>query len=112
MKCLRRLLPAAAVAVMLSAACTQHEKEAEQVAATETADQMEEARMLGRKAAKDIVNKDFSDTLALQTAILNARSLNSKYDINKDKKAREAFDSAFYSTIRTVRPDLADEISR
>lgn len=113
MKYLIRSIPAMAFAALLAiGACTPEEKKAEQITATETSDQMEEAKMLGRKAAKDIVNKDFSDTMALQKAILNARSINSKYDINKDRKAREAFDSAFYSTIRTVRPELADQLKR
>lgn len=107
---LKRMIPAVAIGLLLaSASCSE---KAETVAATETADQMEEAAMLGRNAAKEVVNKDFTDTMALQKAILRARSVNSKYDINKQKEAREAFDSAFYSTIRTVRPDLASKLKR
>lgn len=106
----KKIIPALGFACILSV-CACSEK-AEQVAATETSDQMEDAAMLGRNAAKHVVNQDFKDTMALQNAIFHARSICSKYDINKDRKAREEFDSAFYSTIRTVRPDLADQLKQ
>ena len=93
--------------MMAISSCSE---KAEQVAATETSDQMEEAKILGRNAAKEIVNENWTDTMSLQKAVLHARSISSRYDVEKDRQAREAFDSAFYSTIRTVRPDLANQL--
>lgn len=109
MKVIGRMVPAL-LAVMLAGVSACSEK-AEQEAATETADQMEEAAMLGRTAAKQIVGKEWKDTMELHKAILHARALSSKYDLNKDRKSREAFDSAFFHTIKVVRPDLAKEIA-
>lgn len=107
----RKLIPAALFSLLLATmACGGSEEKAEQVAADETAEQMEAAN-LGRTAAKQIIGKEWSDTLALQNAVLHARSMSSKYDMEKQRKCREAFDTAFFNTIRNVRPDLAKQIS-
>lgn len=112
MKSLRLLLAAVALCVFscLIIGCS---KKAEQVADTETADQMEMstpemAKIKGREAAKAIINSEWKDTMQLQQAILEARAINSKYEIEGNKACKAAFDTAFYNTIRTVRPDLAD----
>lgn len=84
-------------------------EKAEGVAAMETADQMEAAKE-GRNAAKAIVNRNWTDTMQLQQAILEARAGNSKYELNGKDKCKAAFDTAFFNTIRTVRPELADQL--
>lgn len=89
-------------------ACSQGER-AEAVQAEVTAQQMEAAKE-GREAAKAIVTKNWTDTMQLQQAIIDARARNSKYEIEGDKAAKAAFDTAFINTIRTVRPDLADQL--
>lgn len=96
-------------------ALTSCSEKSEQVAADETADQMEDvktsdvnnAAMEGRNAAKAIVTKNFTDTAELQQAVLEARAQNSKYEMAGDKRGQQAFDSAFFATIKTVRPELA-----
>lgn len=93
----------------LMAACSE---KAETVAATETADQIEEARMEGRNEAKKFITKNFTDTLQIQSALLEARSHNTKYEEEGLPKCKEAYDSAFISTIRTVRPDIANAIEK
>lgn len=112
MKSLRLLLAAVALCIFSGLIIGCSEK-AEQVADTETADQMEistpeRASVEGREAAKAIINRDWEDTMQLQQAILEARAINSKYEIEGNKACKAAFDTAFYNTIRTVRPDLAD----
>ena len=84
-------------------------EKAEQVAADETAEQMEADRK-GREAAKLIVGKEWPDTVQLQMAILDARAQSSEYEIEGNEKCKERFDSAFVNTIRTVRPDLARQL--
>lgn len=84
-------------------------RQAEQISAEEMAEQMEAAKE-GREAAKAIVTKNWQDTMQLQLAILDARALNSKYEIAGKTRCKAKFDSAFFGTIRTVRPDLADQI--
>lgn len=106
---IRRLLPGALfVASMTLAACSE---KAEQVAAAETADQIEEAKIAGRNEAKRIITKNYNDTLELQMQLLEARSVSSRYDIEGKPRCREAFDSAFVATIRTVRPELANSLT-
>lgn len=84
-------------------------EKAEQISAEETADQMEAAKE-GREAAKAIVTKNWTDTMQLQQAILEARAKNSKYEVEGKMKCKESFDTAFYNAIRTVRPDLANQL--
>lgn len=67
---------------------------------------IEAAMMQGRMAARDILAADPSDTVDLQERLLDARAKQSRYVIDKHPDQAAAFDSAFVSTIRTVRPDL------
>lgn len=96
----------ALVAAIPFASCSE---KAEQISAEELADQMEAAKE-GREAAKAIVTKNWKDTMELQLALLDARAENSKYELAGKTKCKEKFDSAFFGTIRTVRPDLADQL--
>ena len=84
-------------------------EKAEAVAAMETANQMEAAKE-GRSAAKEIVTKNWPDSMQLQQAILDARAKKSKYEMEGKEKCQAAFDTAFFNTIRTARPDLADQL--
>lgn len=84
-------------------------RQAEQISAEEMAEQMEAAKE-GREAAKEIVTKNWTDTMQLQLALLDARAKNSKYEIAGKTQCKAKFDSAFFGTIRTVRPDLADQL--
>lgn len=84
-------------------------RKAEQISAEELAEQMEAAKE-GREAAKAIITKDWQDTMQLQMALLEARAKNSKYEIAGKTAAKAKFDSAFFGTIRTVRPELADQL--
>lgn len=84
-------------------------EKAETVAAAETASQMEAAKA-GREAAKEIVTKNWPDTMQLQNAILEARAKKSKYEMAGNKECTAAFDTAFFNAIRTARPDLAQQL--
>lgn len=92
-------------------ACTE---KAETIAADETADQIEKkdsadletAALEGRNAAKEIVTKNWSDTMAMQKAVLEVRAKSSRYEMAGEEKSKAAFDTAFFNTLRTVRPDL------
>lgn len=97
----------------LMAGCSPKETKETEKTEAETAEivaEQMEAEREGREAAKYIVNNNWLDSMQLQSAILNARALNSKYEMEGKKKCKEHFDSAFFSTIRTVRPDLADQL--
>lgn len=85
-------------------ACSGTEK-TEAVTAEITAAQME-----GRRAAGVILGPTWQDTTKLQTALIEAKAKQSQYIINGKPECAAAFDSAFYSTIRTVNPDLAKKI--
>ncbi|MCH5214721.1 MAG: hypothetical protein J1E97_05960 [Muribaculaceae bacterium] len=97
---------AIAISALFASSCS---KNAEQVAAMETADQIE-ARNAGRDAAKAIITKEWKDTMELQQKVLEARAANSKYEMEGNPAAKAAFDSAFYGTIQSVRPDLAEAL--
>ena len=84
-------------------------EQAEGVAASEVAMQMEAAKK-GRAAAKEIVTKNWTDSMQLQQAILEARAVKSKYEMEKKEDCAAAFDTAFFNAIRTARPDLAGQL--
>lgn len=76
-----------------------------------TVAEIEAAQMEGREAAKLFLARDMTDTMTMQRSILEARAKQSKYVMDKKPECVAAFDTAFVSTIRSVRPDLAREIS-
>lgn len=78
--------------------------------AQETAAEIEAAQMMGRRAAREFVNREWRDTMRLQEHLLNACAQRSKYEIEGKNRCAEAYDSAFISTVRTVRPEMAREI--
>lgn len=84
-------------------------EKAESVAAVEEANQMEAAKE-GREAAKEIVTKNWPDSMQLQQAILDARAKKSKYEMAGKKDCTAAYDTAFFNAVRTARPDLADQL--
>ena len=89
---------------LLLSNCQQTER-TEAITAEITAAQIE-----GRKAAGQIIGPKWEDTLKLERALLDAKTIQSKYLIQGKPECAEAFDSAFISTIRTVNPDLARKI--
>lgn len=80
----------------------------ERAEVTETADQIEEAHIAGREAARTFVNKNWSDSLQLQEQLVEAGARRAVYD--SLPKCRAAYDSAFISTVRTVRPEVARQL--
>ena len=91
---------------VLAAGCVQTEK-TEAITAEITAAQME-----GRREAGKILQQEWSDTIQLQKALLEAKVKQSKYIIEGNEKCAEAYDSAFLSTIRTVNPSLAGKLKK
>ena len=71
---------------------------------------IEAAHLKGREAARVFVNTTWKDTVQLQRQLLEANAKRSEFD--GQEKAVAAFDSAFISTVRTVRPDVAAELER
>lgn len=98
------ILIAAMMLAAVAAGCGQTEKTEATVA------EIEAAQMEGRNAAKAFVTKEWRDTMELQKNLLEAKAAQSKYLINKKPECAAAFDSAFVSTVRTVRPDIADQL--
>ncbi|MCH5232413.1 MAG: hypothetical protein J1E78_02160 [Muribaculaceae bacterium] len=87
-------------------ACKETEK-TEGITAQITAAQME-----GRRAAGVILGPQWTDSVKLQRALLDAKAKQSQYIINGKSQCAEAFDSAFISTIRTVNPQLARKLQQ
>lgn len=81
-------------------------------AGDETASEIEVAQNEGRETARVFVNTVWKDTMELQDRLLSARARSSKYEMAGKPHCREAFDSAFVSTIRTVRPDVAKHLAK
>ncbi|MDE6296747.1 MAG: hypothetical protein K2L89_02785 [Muribaculaceae bacterium] len=78
----------------------------------ETQAEIEAAMMDGRSAAREFINKRWDDTIQLQGLLLEARTKRIPYDTVNKPRCREAYDSAFVSTIRTTRPDIADILQK
>lgn len=82
----------------------------EQAEVKEEVEQIENARIMGREAARVFINKDFEDSLAMQRELVEAGSKRAQFD--SLPQSRAAYDSAFISTVRTVRPDVAAELEK
>ena len=78
----------------------------------ETQAEIEAAMMDGRSAAREFINKNWKDSVELQSHLLEARSKRLRYDTINKPHCRAAYDSAFVSTIRTVRPDVAKALEK
>ncbi len=70
------------------------------------------AQMEGRSAARTFVNREWRDSTKLQQHLLEAKSRREKYIDEGKPECAAAYDSAFISTIRAVRPNLARSIER
>lgn len=99
----KRIIIAAAAAVLLGA-CSGTEK------TEEITSEIEAAQMQGRTDAREFVNREWKDSMELQKHLLEAKARQSKYLLDKKPEAAEAYDSAFVNTIRSVRPDIADQL--
>jgi len=98
----------AATVGMILVSCGNSAKQKDEI--QETAAEIEAAMMKGRRSAREFVNREWRDTMRLQEHLLNACAQRSEYELAGKKKCAEAYDSAFISTIRTVRPDMAREL--
>lgn len=100
---------AAALAI---AVCSCGNKSTQETGEIETQAQIDSARNAGREAARKIIIKEWKDSMEFQNAVLEATAGRNRYDLARKQKCSEAFDSAFISTIRTTRPDLARELRK
>lgn len=107
MRHLPHTIAAFTAVVVLAAACSS---KGEQAAAVETAQQIEEARLEGRNAARAFIFSKWNDTIELQHRLVEAGSRRARFD--SLPQSRAAFDSAFISTVRTVDASVAEEIQR
>lgn len=98
---------ALAAILFIGQGCTSKSTESD---SGETPEMIEAAKNSGREAARVIITQEFTDSMEFHGAILEAASKKSGYQIEKQTKCEAAFDSAFISTIRTVRPDLARQL--
>lgn len=73
-----------------------------------TNQEVEKAQIAGREAARVFVSQKWEDTLSLQQQLVEAGSKAAVYD--SVPRLRAAFDSAFISTVETVRPDIAEQL--
>ena len=95
-------------AMMLAVGCKSGSGEGG--AEGETSAMIEDAHLKGREAARVFVNTAWKDTMELQGKLLEASAKKSEFAGKKQCEA--AFDSAFISTVRTVRPEIARELER
>lgn len=101
------MLTVTAIAVTVMAGCST---KGEQAAVKEEAAQIEAAHLEGREAARPFINRHFKDSMELQLELVKAGATRAKYD--SMPRCRAAYDSAFISTVRTVNPGVAKELSR
>lgn len=99
------------VLALILCSCTAREaKDVESVEATTA--EIEAAQMEGRRAARNFVSYEWKDSLDLHNRLLEVAAQRSRYTTENRIDERNAFDSTFISTVRTVRPGLAAEIER
>ncbi len=86
--------------------CRQTEK-TEAVTAQIEADQMEDARLAGRNAAKRLINREWADSTERNADMAQVDSIEGSYG---DPQKATTFHSTFRSTLKTIRPDLAKQL--
>lgn len=62
------------------------------------------------EAARAVAATDHSDTLALQSAIVDARAMHDRYLLTGNPEAAEQFEQAFADSLRVYDPQIANEI--
>ena len=70
----------------------------------------DEARERAVAAAKELIATDHADTMALQHKLLDAKAIQSKYAIDGDSGAVNAFDEAFREYVTKNDASLAHAI--
>lgn len=75
-----------------------------------TPEQIEQAHIAGREAARVFVSREWKDSMQLQEQLIEANRQGAPFD--SITRLRAAYDSAFISTVRTVRPEIAAELER
>lgn len=97
----RTALTAAIIAIVIACSPKKEEKPSQLIGkATETATQ----------AAKKLVETDHNDTLAMQNCILDAKTLQTEFQVANDTAAINAFNRAFKKYLQENDPTLAKEI--
>lgn len=102
---IRNILGLGLAALLLLPVSCSHAEKGEEAEAD-----IEAAQIEGREAARVFVNRPWRDTVELQKQLLEARAKQSKYQIAGKPQSAAAFDSAFVSTLKTVRPEVAREL--
>lgn len=96
------LLTGALLAVMAgSVSCSKADTAGETEAA------IQEARIDARESARIFLNRPWKDTVELKRKLLEVHDHRAKYDSVGRKRSAQAYDTTFYSTLRTVRPEMA-----
>lgn len=96
---------------LLLLSCSEKEREATERTEATVAE-IEAAQMQGREAARPFLRAGELDSMQLHGMLLEVSTKRGEYTRQKRISERDAFDSTFISTVRTVRPGLADEIQR
>lgn len=100
------------LAASLLASCSgKSSQEGADTAQNEAAD-IEAAVMQGRTAARAFLDADTTDTLAIQSRLLEARAIQSRYITAGKTDYAEAFDTAFIHTLRAANPAVARAVER
>lgn len=94
---------AVAVAVVMVAGCSGKQD-------VKASPLLGEARQVATAAALKLVATDHGDTLAMQNCILEAKSLQAKFQVARDTMAVNAFNRAFKKALQDNDPALAKEI--
>ena len=99
---------ASLVIVAAFASCGSGDRKAE--GGDVTHEQLEQAHLAGREAARVFISRQWKDSLQLQEQLIEAASNAAPFD--SVIRLRAAYDSAFISTIRTVRPEIAAQLEK
>lgn len=70
----------------------------------------DDATHRGHEAAWAVAHADHTDTIALQRAIIDARSIHDQYVLTGDDKQAMEFEQAFADSLRHIDPQLASQI--
>lgn len=71
---------------------------------------VEKAIATATEAAKKVVATDHSDTLAMQNAILEAKTMQAEFQVAEDTAAINSYNRAFKKYLQENDPDLAKDM--
>ena len=77
---------------------------------SESSSELNTAMLRGREMGRELVRREWKDSMQLQSFTLEAKAMQSEYLIEGKTESAAAFDKGFVSLVKCVKPELANRV--